>query len=96
MSAEYWFARRFPLTDPRRSVAPVHWKGFAVSGIFVAALLIGAIGFAWMAANGYLVQGAVAFLVAALLGGGWFIIVATAKADHKQTVEDYKKAAARV
>lgn len=96
MSTEYWFARRFPLSDPRRSVAPVHWKGFAVAGIFVAALLIGAIAFAWMGASGYLMQGAVVFLAAAFVGGGWFITVATSKADHKRTVEDYRKAQPRV
>lgn len=96
MSAEYWFARRFPLDDPRRSVGAVHWKGFAVAGIFAAALLIGAIGFAWMAASGYLMQGAVVFMVAALVAGGWFITVANAKADHARTVEDYRKAPQRV
>lgn len=91
MSAEYWFARRFPVSDARKSLAPVHWKGFAVAGIFGAALLIGAVAFAWMAAQGYLAQGLVVFGAAALIGGGWFITVASAKADHVRTVEDYRR-----
>lgn len=96
MSKEYWFARRFPVGDPRNAFAPVHWKGFAVAGIFVAALVIGAIAFSWMAASGYLMQGAVVFITAAAVGGGWFITVATAKGDKTRTVADYQKAAPRV
>jgi len=93
---EYWFARRFPLSDPRRSYAPVHWKGFAVVGIFVAALVIGAAAFAWMAALGYLIQGAIVFALAALVGGGWFVVVAQAKGDKTRTVDEYRKAPPRV
>jgi len=91
MSAEYWFARRFPISDARKSLAPVHWKGFAVAGIFVVALVIGAAAFAWMATQGYFAQGLVVFAAAALIGGGWFITVASAKADRTRTVEEYKR-----
>ncbi|OQW62058.1 MAG: hypothetical protein A4S17_08430 [Proteobacteria bacterium HN_bin10] len=88
---EYWFARRFPLGDRRRAVAPVHWKGYVVAIIFAVALCIGGVAFAWMGASGYLMQGIVVFALAALVGGGWFITVANAKADHTRTVADYQK-----
>jgi hypothetical protein len=93
---EFWFARRFPLSDRRQSMAPVHWKGYAVAIVFMLMLLIGGMAFAWMGASGYMVQGVVVFVVAALVGGGWFITVAKAKGDHTRTVADYRKDAARV
>jgi hypothetical protein len=89
--SEFWFARRFPLEHPRAGMAPVHWKGWAVVGVFIAALLIGGAAFAYMAARGSVVQGAVAFGVAAALGGAWFIVVSQSKGDKTRTIEDYKK-----
>lgn len=93
---EYWFARRFPVGDPRNAYAPVHWKGYAASAVFVAALLIGGFAFAWMGASGDLLWGSIVFAVAALVSAGWFITVANAKGDKKRTVADYKKADPRV
>ncbi len=92
---EYWFARRFPVGDPRRAMAPVHWKGYLVAGIFVAALLIGALAFAWMGARGQIVQGAVAFIIAAAVGMVWFIGVAERTCDKTRTVAEYQKERAR-
>ena len=92
MSEEYWFARRFPVSDPRSAFAPVHWKGFVATGIFVAALVIGGVAFAWMGASGYLLQGVFVFAMAALVAGGWFVTIANAKGDKRRTVADYKKA----
>jgi hypothetical protein len=98
MSAEkeFWFARRFPVGNPRKAYAPVHWKGWAVALVFVTVLTIGGVAFAWMGASGYLIQGIVVFALAAIVGGGWFVIVAEARADKTRTVEDYRKAAQRV
>jgi hypothetical protein len=93
---EYWFARRFPVSDRRNAFAPVHWKGWVASAAFVAALAIGGAAFAWMASRGYLIQGAIAFVAAAFLAGGWFIVVASAKGDRTRTVQDYRKARERV
>jgi hypothetical protein len=93
---EFWFARRFPVGDRRNAFAPVHWKGWAVAGVYVAALVVGGLAFAWMGASGYLIQGAVVFIIAAIVGGGWFIVVANAKGDKTRTVADYRKAPARV
>ena len=91
VTAEYWFARRYPVGNPRNGMAPVHWKGWAVAGAFVLTLLIGALAFATMAVGGYLIQGALAFAIAALLGGGWFVVVANAKCDKTRTVADYRQ-----
>lgn len=93
---EYWFARRFPVGDPRRAMAPVHWKGYVAAAIFVAALLIGALAFAWMGARGQIVQGAVAFIIAAAVGMVWFIGVAERTCDKARTVSDYQKERPRV
>lgn len=95
MTREYWFARRFPVGDRRGGVAPVHWKGWMATTVFVAVLTIGGLGFAWMGASGYLVQGIVLFAVAAIVGTGWFLVVANVKGDQTRTVEDFRKAQPR-
>ena len=92
---EIWFARRFPVGDPRKAMAPVHWKGYLAAGMFVVALLIGALAFAWMGAHGQIVQGAAAFIVAAAVGTIWFITVAERTCDKTRTVADYQKERAR-
>ncbi len=89
---EYWFARRFPVGNPRNSFAPVHWKGWAAAAIFIAVLAIGAAAFAWMGASGFLVHGMVVFAVAALVGMVWFVTIAQVKGDKSRTVDDYRKA----
>ena len=90
--SEYWFARRFPVGDRRNAMAPVHWKGFAAVAIYVVALIIGGLAFAWMGASGHLVQGTLVFAAAAIVGAGWFIVVSQAKGDPNRTVADYRKA----
>jgi hypothetical protein len=89
---EYWFARRFPVGDRRNAMAPVHRKGFAATGIYVAALVIGGLAFAWMGASGHLVQGTIVFAAAAIVGAVWFIVVSRAKGDPNRTVADSRKA----
>lgn len=90
--SEYWFARRFPVGDRRNAMAPVHWKGAAAVTIYVVALIIGGVAFAWMGANGHLVQGPLVFAAAAIVGAGWFIVVSQARGDPNRTVADYRKA----
>lgn len=90
--AEYWFARRFPVGDRRNAFAPVHWKGYAATAIYIIVLLVGGAAFVWMGANGDLLQGAIVFATAAVIGAGWFITVANAKGDKTRTVADYRKA----
>lgn len=88
---EYWFARRFPLSDPRQSYAPVHWKGYAVSLIFVSALTAGGVTFAWLGASGDMLMGVMVFAGIAIVAGAWFILTAKANGDPVRTVADYKK-----
>jgi hypothetical protein len=88
---EYWFARRFPLSDPRQSYAPVHWKGYAVSLIFVAALTAGGFAFAWLGASGDMFTGILIFSGVAIVAGAWFILTAKANGDPVRTVADYRK-----
>ncbi|MGD9965344.1 MAG: hypothetical protein AB7T59_02380 [Hyphomonadaceae bacterium] len=88
---EYWFARRFPLKDPRHSYAPVHWKGYALTLLFVTALTGGGVAFAWLGANGSLFMGVMVFAGVALVAGAWFVLTAKANGDPVRTVADYKK-----
>lgn len=88
---EYWFARRFPLSDGRQAFAPVTWKGYAVSLVFVTALTGGGVAFAWLGATHNIFLGAMVFAGVALLAGAWFTLTAKANADPIRTVADYKK-----
>lgn len=93
---EYWFARRFPVGNPRKAVAPVHWKGWALSIAYVTVLLAGGLAFAWLGAGGRLLEGVIVFVFAAAIGAGGFIAIAEAKSDKTRTVQDYRKAKGRV
>lgn len=88
---EYWFARRFPLGNPRQAYAPVHWKGHAVSLIFVIALTAGGVAFAWFGANDNLFIGIMIFAGVAIIAGAWFTLTAKANGDPVRTVAEYKK-----
>jgi hypothetical protein len=96
MSEEYWFARRFPIGSPRAGLAPVHWKGYAVVAIYVVVLLAGALAFAWFGAHDNMMEGIAFFVLAAFLGGIFYITVARQKGDRVRTVADYKKDRKRV
>lgn len=88
---EYWFARRYPLSDPRQAYAPVHWKGVAASLVFVCALTGGGVAFAYLGAEDNLFMGIMVFAGVALLAGAWFTLTAKANGDPIRTVADYKK-----
>lgn len=85
-----WFARRFPVGDPRNSMAPVHRRGWMVAGGFMAALGLGALGFFALALFGFLIAGILVFIAMALLGGFGFVLVAQWKGDRTRTVADYR------
>ena len=87
---EYWFARRFPLSNPRQSMAPVHWKGWVVVLGFIACMLLGAGAFAWFAAHFEFVKGIALFVLAAFVGGIWFISVARMRGDRIRSIRDYQ------
>ncbi|HRO04219.1 MAG TPA: hypothetical protein PLS69_11505 [Terricaulis sp.] len=95
--AEFWFARRYPLGSPRQAYAPVHWKGWMATLVFLAALLGGGAYFAWDAlVEQNFVQGMAVFIVAAIVGTTWYLLVVRANSDTLHTVADYKKGKPRV
>lgn len=96
MSREYWFARRFPVGSPRRAMAPVHWKGWVMSAIFVIALSVGGALFVWLGMNDRTVEGVALFGVVALVATAWFLLLVRANGDNVRTVEDYRKGRVRV
>lgn len=91
VTQEFWFARRFPLDNPRSAMAPVHWKGFAATGVFIAAMVGAAGAFLLLALSGAMIWGAIAFALSAAIAGLWFIAVAQAKGDKQRTVADYRE-----
>lgn len=88
---EYWFARRFPIGNPRSGMAPVHWKGWIVSIAFVLVMLGGGAAFIWYALRDEFIHGVAIFGVLAIVFGGWFVLVSKANGDHVRTVADYKR-----
>lgn len=86
----YWFARRFPLTDRRNSVAPISWHGYAVAGVFLSGMVFAALAWLALAAVGLMLVGMAVFIFGAALAGGAFIAVAARTADMQHTVEDYR------
>ena len=95
--AEFWFARRFPLGNPRQGYAPVHWKGWAATLAFVLALAGGGAYFAWDALiEQNFMQGAAVFIVAAFVGTAWYLLVVRANSDTLHTVAEYKEGKPRV
>jgi hypothetical protein len=88
---EYWFARRFPVGHARSAMAPVHWKGWAMFGVFVAAMLVGGLGFVLSALNGGWLWGIIVFVSLTAMGAGMLLIAVNAHGDATKTVEDYRK-----
>jgi hypothetical protein len=90
-ATEFWFARRFPVDNPRNGMAPVHWKGWLMFAAFAAAMLIGGLGFLVSAVTGYFIWGAIAFVAMAAAGSAWLMMIVQAKGDTAKTLEDYRK-----
>jgi hypothetical protein len=85
-----WFARRFPVGDPRKGLAPVRWQGLAVAGGFMVGMLVSALAWFALAANGRMALGVAVFVVGAALSGAAFILIARRTADVTRTVQDYR------
>jgi hypothetical protein len=88
---EYWFARRFPLGSPRAGMSPVHWKGYAVVAIYVTALIVGGVAFAWLGASDRMAEGIAIFVLFAFVGTMFYLTVARQKGDRVRTVADYRR-----
>ncbi len=88
---EPWFARRFPLGDMRSGMAPVHWRGWAVVGTLVLAIIASAAFGAWLASIGQALKGGAAFGLFAFGAGLGFTRVVNKKGDHVRSVAEYRK-----
>ena len=93
--SEYWFAGRFPLGDPRTSVAPVNAKGWAMFGLFIACMMVGAAGFALSAQAGQFPWGVVVFVALTAFGAGALMIAVARHGDQSKTVAEYRSEHAR-
>ncbi len=93
---EYWFARRFPVGNPRNAIGPINWKGTAIVALYVGLLVAGGLSFAWLGASGQLVLGIAIFAATAVVGAGLFIGLSSIKGDKARTVADYRGDAPRV
>jgi F0F1-type ATP synthase assembly protein I len=91
---EIWFARRFPVGHPRNAMAPVHWKGFAMFGVFVATMLVGALGFVLSAMNREWMWGVIVFGALSAMGAGMLLIAVQMHGDTTRTVDEHRKARA--
>lgn len=89
--SEIWFARRFPVGHKSNSMAPVHWKGWAMFAGFAAAMILGGVGFAISAISGKVMMGLVAFVSLSALGGGLLLISVIQNGDQTKTVQDYAR-----
>ncbi|MGE0044928.1 MAG: hypothetical protein AB7J28_10145 [Hyphomonadaceae bacterium] len=89
--SEIWFARRFPVGHPRNGMAPVHWKGWMMFGVFLASMLIGAFGFALSAMSGQLLWGVVVFAALTAMGAGMLLMSVAQHGDNTKTVEEHRR-----
>ncbi|MDB5505635.1 MAG: hypothetical protein JWR75_273 [Devosia sp.] len=89
-TTEYWFARRFPVGNPRNNLAPVSRKALRVVGVFVAGMVLGGLMFLLLGLSGQFVVGAIIFALLAGASGGYFITKAASMGDKSHTVADYK------
>lgn len=88
----YWFARYRVAPNEGRGLVLLGWQGRAVIAVFVLAMLAGAAIFAGLSFAGFMALGVILFVACAIAGGAFFLWAAVAKADPKQTVDDYRKA----
>lgn len=86
----YWFARRHPLGAMRGGMSPIDWRGWAMRGVFVLALVAAAAAGYWVADHGDPGRGAAAFGIFGF--GAWlgYVRVVHLKGDHLRTVADHR------
>ncbi len=87
---DYWFARRYPVGNPRNGMSPVRREGMYVAWAFIAGMVLGAVCFLFLGLNGQIIGGAIVFALMAAASGGMFIGMAASKGDKQRTVDDYR------
>lgn len=91
VTREYWFARRFPLGDRRQAYAPVHWKGWMATALFVLALCGGGAAFVYFGMHDQMMEGVAAFSITAFVAMSCFLLLVRANGDPVRTVREYKE-----
>ena len=95
--SKYWFARRYPLTEPNATrMGPVSTEGLMVVTFFAACLLAGFVGmfifsFTYLAP----VLGLVVLVLFAAVGTGAFLAAVNWRGDKQHTIEEYKSGRVR-
>jgi hypothetical protein len=92
---KYWFARRYPVGNPRSSVGPISTEGWLMAAAFVLDMLAGAVVFFYFASIGETVLGGLLFGVLAAAGAGALVFLASRKSDQQHTIDDYKSGRVR-
>lgn len=92
MASRYWFARKFPVTEPKATrMSPVSTEGLMVVTFFVAALLAGAAGLLlYTLAFRAPALGFVVFVTFVLAGTAVFVAALKWRGDTQHTADEYK------
>jgi hypothetical protein len=88
---EIWFARRWPVERGGARMVPVHWKGYAMFGVFVAAMVLGAIAFGVCAVFDAFAWGVVIYVGFAAAGVAALFFAVLRHSDNGRTYKDYRK-----
>lgn len=95
--AKYWFARQFPLSEPKATrMGPVSTEGLMVVTFFAASLIAGAAGlFLFAFTYGAPLFGFGLLLCFALVGTAVLVGAVATRSDNQHTVAEYKSGQVR-
>lgn len=93
---EYWFARRYPLSHTRATMAPVHWKGWLVMLVYALGLSGGLFTLAYFYRQMQTMEGVLAFVLIGFAFTMWYFAVRRAHGDRVRSVADYDGGKPRV
>lgn len=95
--AKYWFARQFPLSEPKATrVGPVSTEGLMVVTFFAAALIAGAAGLLIFTFAYHIPLIGIGLLFGfGLVGLAVFMVAVAMRSDHQHTVAEYKSGQVR-
>jgi hypothetical protein len=93
---EYWFARRYPLSSPRRAMAPVHWKGWLVMLSYALGLVLALVVAGYFYEQMDVVKGALGFVLIVFVMTMWYFSVRRMRGERIRSVADYDGGKPRV
>ena len=91
MARRYWFARVYPLSDPRKSLIPIAWQGWVVTAVFMfgalfsvaSAFMLYDAGYGWWA----LLTTPVIFIVSAF----FYVTAVATTGDIERTALEHRE-----